>query len=197
VITGAPESDWAESPPFEPTAIFAALQEFGVEFVLIGGYAAQLHRAAVTTDDIDITPQATSANLERLAACLKHLDARLRAEGLPPGGMRIPLDKRTFRNMTTVTFITIHGPLDVALLPDGTSGYDDLIVNAGTVVAGALTFRLADLADIIRSKDAAGRAKDQAVLPELRRRLREVDVERHSAPPDARPKLRGSGRESG
>ncbi|MHB8509467.1 MAG: hypothetical protein ACYDGR_12600 [Candidatus Dormibacteria bacterium] len=101
--------------------------------------------------------------------------------------MRIPLDERTFAHMTTVTFITIRGPLDVALMPDGTSGYDDLIVNAATVQAGALHLRLADLADIIRSKDAAGRVKDQAVLPELRRRLREVELGRLSARPDVEP----------
>lgn len=158
------------------------LGRHGVEYVLIGGFGAQLHKASVTTDDLDITPRRTPENLKRLATALGEMDARLRAEGLPPGGMKIPLDEHTFRLMTTVTFITAYGPLDVALVPDGTGGYDDLIENAATVMFGGLEIRLADLRDIIRSKDAAGRVKDRDALPELRRRLLEMEGERPRPP---------------
>jgi hypothetical protein len=183
LTTGEPEKDWATPPPpLEATLILAALGRHGVEYVLIGGFGAQLHRASVTTDDLDITPRKTPENLQRLAAALKEMGTRLRAEGLPAGGVRIPVDEHPFGQMMTVTFITAHGPLDVALSPDGTGGYDDLVQNAATVLFAGLEIQLADLGDIIRLKDAAGRVKDRAALPELRRRLAEMQSESTDPP---------------
>lgn len=175
---GEPGSDWSVAPPLRPSSIFEALAEHQVDYVIIGGFGAQLHQAAITTDDLDITPERSNGNLSRLAVALRAMDARLRAVGLPPSGMAIPLDGRTFAQMTTVTFITAYGPLDIALRPDGTEGYEDLMANASTVLFNDLQIHLAALADIIRSKEASGREKDHATLPGLRERLRVMRAER-------------------
>ena len=60
-------------------AIVASLHEHRVRFVVIGGFAVQLHQVDefARTSDIDITPERSRANLERLAAALTELDARL------------------------------------------------------------------------------------------------------------------------
>ncbi|MGH3848181.1 MAG: hypothetical protein ACRDRT_00450 [Pseudonocardiaceae bacterium] len=112
---------------FRPAEILKSLLEHHVRFVVIGGLAAELHGAPIErTVDLDITPASDEANLERLAVCLRSLGARLRALGLGPQGIEVPLDARTFSGMTTITFITKFGPFDIALLPDGTTGFDDL-----------------------------------------------------------------------
>jgi hypothetical protein len=53
-------------------AIVAVLHEHGVNFVVIGGFAIQLHQVGglARTSDIDVTPERSRANLERLAAAL-------------------------------------------------------------------------------------------------------------------------------
>jgi hypothetical protein len=53
-------------------------------------------------------------------------------------------------------------------VPDGTRGYDDLIVDAAAEDIFGIEVRVASLADVIRSKQAANRPKDQRVLPTLR-----------------------------
>jgi hypothetical protein len=70
--------------------------------------------------------------------------------------------------------------LNVALLPDGTRGYDDLRRSATREqITDKVTVSVAALADIIRSKEAAGRENDRAVHPILRQDLeRSRQIER-------------------
>lgn len=111
------------------------------------------------------------ANLGRLADALRELDAKLRISGVD-GPVEFPLDQHSFDWGTTWTFVTTHGFLDIALLPDGTRGYDDLRRGASRErISDTLEVSVASLADVIRSKEAAGREKDRAVLPVLRQVL--------------------------
>ena len=56
-------------------AILATLKTHGVEYIVIGGFAAELHDVAIPpTRDVDITPQRTPGNLSRLAAALADLE---------------------------------------------------------------------------------------------------------------------------
>ena len=86
--------------------------------------------------------------------------------------LEVPLDDRSFEQGTTWTYVTKHGYLDIALLPDGTRGFDDLRRSATREqLTDTVTIFVAALADVIRSKEAAGREKDRAVLPILRQVL--------------------------
>lgn len=161
-------TDGGEAVEFRPERIIAALNDHQVDYVVIGGMGAILQGAQLPpTMDIDVTPANDRDNLARLAAALKDLGATLRAPGLPEG-VPIPLDERTFDRMTTMTFFTREGPFDVALRPDGTEGYDDLVRAAIRVDFHGHPVPVAALDDIIRSKNAAGRPKDRAALAELR-----------------------------
>ena len=89
----------------------------------------------------------------------------------------------SFDRGTTWTFVTAHGYLDVALLPDGTRGYDDLRRGASRErITDTLEVSVAALADVIRSKEAAGREKDRAVLPILRQVLERSRGIEHDQP---------------
>jgi hypothetical protein len=150
--------------------MFEALERHAVEYVVIGGTAAVIHGATHLTFDLDITPARERQNLERLAAALKDLGAR--PFGIPDDALQsFQLDGETLHNGSAWTFITEHGELDVALDPDGTQGYRDLIRDAREADAYGLLIRVASLADVIRSKEAANRDRDRAVLPDLRRTL--------------------------
>jgi hypothetical protein len=63
------------------------------------------------------------------------------------------------------------GDFDISLHPSGTQGYDDLIRDAIRLHVSSGEVPVASLADIIRSKEAAGRPKDFSALPALHDRL--------------------------
>lgn len=157
--------------PYRPDQILEVLERFDVSYVVIGGLAAEIHGSPYITRDVDVTPARNRENFSKLAAALRELDAKLRVPGLEePIG--IPLDERSFEQGTTWTYVTKHGDLDVALLPDGTLGYEDLRRHATRErLTDNLEVSVAALSDVIRSKEAAGREKDRAVLPALRQVL--------------------------
>lgn len=156
---------------FDPAALLGTLQRHGVQFVVIGGAAAVLHGAPYETIDLDITPQRDPRNLTRLAEALRDLDATLVAEA--PPGLRI--DETVIATLDNARFATRFGTLDLAFLPDGTKGYEDLAVAATSMDVQGRPVMVAALTDVIRSKEAAGREKDRAVLPLLRHLMHEID----------------------
>ena len=66
-----------------------------------------------------------------------------------------------------LNLVTRFGPLDVTYRPDGTGGFTDLVQGVVIVKLLGINVPIASLEDIIRSKEAAGRPKDIAVLPIL------------------------------
>jgi hypothetical protein len=74
------------------------------------------------------------------------------------------------------TLTTRLGDLDLVMSPAGTGGFQDLSRDADELLVAEspqLIVKVASLADVIRSKEAAGREKDRAALPLLRRTLEE------------------------
>jgi hypothetical protein len=167
------------SGDFDPERMLSVLTQEGVQFVLIGGMAAILHGDVGVTVDVDVVPDREAANLERLARALRTLGARIRAEG-EPEGLAFDCSAEFFGNLSPdsiVNMTTEAGDLDVTFCPSGTQGFRDLRRDAVEIEAAErLHILVASLADIIRSKEAAGREKDRLALPRLRRlldRLRE------------------------
>jgi hypothetical protein len=143
------------------------LHRHRVVYVLIGGLAAVYHGSPFPTEDADIAPKHDRRNLERLAAALVDLDAKIRTES-EPGGLPFPCDADWLASCRTVNLTTSAGDLDLTFEPAGTSGYDDLRRDATRTELYGVTVQIASLADVIRSKQAANRPKDQRVLPTLR-----------------------------
>lgn len=159
---------------FDPLPALRALHEAGVRFVLIGGLAGRERGSVSVTNDTDICYDRSPDNLERLAAALQAMHARLRGvvEDVP-----FILDARTLRNGDSFTFETDYGALDVLATPSGTSGYDDLAAGAETMDLGGFPVQVVALDDLIRMKRAAGRPKDRIeaeILIALRDRITEL-----------------------
>ena len=162
-----------EDATFRPEEILETLDRHGVEFVLIGGLAAVLHGAPYVTVDVDITPRAEAANLARLAEALVDLEARVRADAAGRVAVAFQPDATFLEGQQILNLMTRAGPLDIAQVPSGTRGYAELARDAIAIDLGATRVRVASLADVVRSKEAADRPKDRAALPVLRRLLEE------------------------
>jgi hypothetical protein len=154
-------------PELDARPILEALDRHRVRYVLIGGLATVHWGSPFTTEDVDITPERSRENLDRLSTALTELGATVRtaseAEGLPFARSGESLGNAGVWNLTTP-----HGDLDISFVPNGTEGYPDLIRDADSAPVHGVEVRIASLADIIRSKQAANRPKDQRVLPTLR-----------------------------
>ena len=149
---------------FRPEILLGRLGHGGVDYVVIGGVAAQAHGSAQFTGDLDICYSAEADNLERLGNALVDLKARLRgvAEEVP----FVP-DARTLRRTQILTLETQAGPLDLLIDPSGSPGYDTLAHRAVRVAWAGTTIKVASLEDLIAMKRAAGRPKDLIAVEEL------------------------------
>jgi hypothetical protein len=157
----------------EPEALFGCLERHGVEYVLIGGLAAVLHGSPLPTLDADICPSRTPENLERLAAALDELDARIRAADTP-AGVPFPRVARFLSSVDLLNLTTRAGDLDIAFVPAGGAGYGSLAPRAHQMRVRNINIPVAALEDVIRSKEAADRPKDRRSLPVLRQLLDEI-----------------------
>ena len=135
--------------------------------MVIGGLAATLHGAGTVTYDVDIVPAMTPENLSNLSEALTELEARIRVEGIP-GGLEFAHDPESLARMRVLNLVTRHGDLDLTITPAGLPTFEEWDRSAEDREALGVHFRLASLADVIRSKEAADRPKDRATLPVLR-----------------------------
>jgi hypothetical protein len=184
------------APELDIAAVLGALKRRGVRFVLIGGLASVIHGSPFPTEDIDITPERTQENLARLSGALADLQARIRTDDVS-GGLPFKHDATSLGQVALWNLTTPHGDLDISFVPSGTSGYEDVIRDASETPVLGLQVFVASLADVIRSKQAANRPKDQRVLPTLREILasrhqaRQEDAQSPQSSPDAEPSQSG------
>jgi hypothetical protein len=118
---------------------------------------------------IDLTPEASQENLARLSLALTELDARIRTEEVPDG-LPFSHDATSLAAAEMWNLICAYGEFDISFHPAGfADGYSQLVVKAHRLQVGEVEVVVADLADVIRSKESVGRPKDLRVLPTLYR----------------------------
>lgn len=156
----------------DAAAIVSVFNRHAVRYVVIGAFAALAQQAPIDpTRDIDFTPETTQANLRRLSAALKELGARIRTSAVE-GGLTFDHDATLLARASVWNLICPLGEFDLSFRPSGfEDGYQALVRQAHVVKVDGVEVTIADLADVIRSKEAAGRPKDVRVLPVLYRHL--------------------------
>ena len=152
--------------PVEPSELAELLElllDSSVEFILVGGGAAVIHGAPVTTQDIDIVHNRDAANVERLLQVLSALDARF----VDPAGRNLKPERAALTGSGQSLLRTRLGRVDVmGALHDG-RGYAELQATADTVDFEGRQLRVIDLKTLIEVKSSTGRAKDRLVVPVL------------------------------
>ncbi|MBI3333726.1 MAG: hypothetical protein HYZ93_06525, partial [Candidatus Omnitrophica bacterium] len=125
-----------------------------VQYLLIGKSGAIVYGFPDTTQDIDIFPEKSRENGQRIVSALKELGFHL--DG--------PLGEAVLQGKD---FIQIRGePFDVDLIfaPDGIRSFADAMRRASLLEG---KYPVASIDDIIKSKRAAARQKDKEVLDRL------------------------------
>jgi hypothetical protein len=150
----------ADPAPFDPERLIRTLAAHDVHYVLIGALAARLFGFPRVTADADITPERSAENLDRLAAALRELDARVYTDAIPEG-LVFDCTRAMLARAELWNLVTDAGRVDIAFRPAGTEGYDDLRRGAVAFDVFGAKLDVARLEDILRSKEAAGRPKDR------------------------------------
>lgn len=159
---------------FRPEKLLRILARHEVRHVLIGGFAGVIHGSPYVTTDVDVVPDPAAANMERLSAALDELHAKVWTAA-EPAGVPFDHDATSLTASRTWNLVTDFGRLDITFEPSGTKGFADVARDAVHLTILGAEVDVASLADVIRSKEAAGREKDRLVLPVLRRILQETE----------------------
>ncbi len=157
--------------PFDPERLLAVLARHRVDFVLVGALAARLHGFPRLTADADVTPDASPDNIDRLAAALRELDARVYTESVPEG-LSFDCSAPSLARARLWNLVTSAGRLDVIFEPAGCDGYADLRAGAERFEVHGAALQVASLRDLVRMKEAAGRPQDRQDAVLLREMLR-------------------------
>jgi hypothetical protein len=140
--------------PLQAQQVAAAFAKHDVDYMFIGKSGAILLGYPGTTQDVDVFPRREIGNGRRIVAALIELGFPINEE----------LEADIVRGKD---FVQIkNGPFDIDLVfaPDGIENYDE----AKSRVDLSSGFPVANIADIIESKRAAGRPRDAIELPQLR-----------------------------
>lgn len=145
-----------ESLAADQEALLRILVKHGVELVVLGGVGAQFRGWKSATADLDIALSRSDENTDRFNRAL----AEIGVLGEPQYGQ------------FGTSFETRHGRLEVIRKADGIGGYEDWLRSATEENFGeGLVIVVAAGDDILASKQAAGRAKDEAILEQMREDL--------------------------
>ncbi len=148
--------------------LLTALSSAEVEFIVVGGVCAALHGAPVSTFDLYIVYSRTDQNLARLEEALQELEASYR---MKPG---VSPDARRLDTPGHHQLMTRFGPLDLLGSTVRGQSYQDLLGHTEEInLAAGNVVRILDLATLIRIKESLARERDLAMLPVLRRTLKE------------------------
>jgi hypothetical protein len=159
-------------PTADLDALLVELQQAGVEHIIVGGAAAVLQGAPLTTQDLDIVHRRTVENVDRLMALLLRLDAYLR---LDPAHRQLRPTRELLLGRGHINLSTSLGPLDPLCEIGDRQGYEELLPHSEVMTDGSLSLRVLDLSTLIDLKSRTGQAKDLLMLPVLIATLRARD----------------------
>lgn len=146
--------------PLDLGRLLETLARHGVDYVVIGGVAVQVHGHRRTTMDLDLVPGPSPENLRRLAAALGELEAVPRDPSPGGGEMSVADPERLAIAAIVPPLSTRHGQLHILNQPKGGRPFGDLREAALVVEVDGLEIPIVSLDDLIRMKRAAGRPGD-------------------------------------
>jgi hypothetical protein len=155
-------------PSTDLSTLLDRLLEAEVEFVLVGGLAAVVQGAPITTFDVDIVHRRTPDNVDRLLAFLSQVGARYRGRPDPP----LPPSRTALLGPGHSLLMTELGPLDVLGVIENGAGYDQIASGALVLTIAGGSLKVLSLETIVALKQGSTEPKDKLRLPILQALLR-------------------------
>ena len=146
--------------PLDLGELIAVLARHGVDYLVIGGVATQVHGHRRTTMDLDLTPDPDPENLRRLGAALAELEARPRDAVAEGAEIDVGDPERLAVAAIVPPLLTRHGQVHILKEPKGARGFDEMRDRALVVDLDGVEVAIVSLDDLIRMKRAAGRRSD-------------------------------------
>jgi hypothetical protein len=147
-------------PVFEPDRVIAALNEAGIDYVVVGGLAVAAHGVVRATRDLDIVPGGDKPNMDQLARCLASLGGEHPIEGrLTGAALARPLSFKV---------TTRHGDVQILNRMHGVPPFEALRRDQIRVeIAPDAIAPVCSLAHLRAMKLTADRPRDRVDLAEL------------------------------
>jgi hypothetical protein len=162
-----------KTPCSDLSAILEGLIKADVKFILVGGLAAVIQGAPVTTMDVDIVHSQSSENILKLFKFLKSIDAIYRR----PDNKIIEPKENDFSEKGHSLFLTRIGPLDVLAFIEQEKTYEDLLKDTVEIEFRGNTIRVLDIRAMIELKKTSKDPKYKQRLPVLEETLRQLEEE--------------------
>jgi len=145
--------------------ILERLSDAGIEFVIVGGYAALTHGSSFLTRDLDLCAILAPGTIHKLRGALADLNPKHRLTPQRLSFLEHPPEGMGVENLYLETDI---GIVDILSTITGVGDFAVVTENAEEVVVEGRTYRVISLDDLIRTKEALGREKDLLTAKELR-----------------------------
>ena len=141
------------------------LAEAGVDFVVIGGYAAVIHGSAYVTNDVDVCAVLSPDNVEKIRKALADLKPVHRQTHRKPSFLQVPAPGQPLENLYLETD---DGIIDIITSVLGVGDFARLRERAVRAEIFGVSCAVISLDDLIAAKEAVGREKDFLTAKELR-----------------------------
>ena len=158
------------------SAILEGLLDAEIKFILVGGLAAVVQGAPITTMDVDIVPDRSSENLSKLIDFLESIDAIYRR----PDDKIIRPNEKDIAGMGRFLFTTRSGPLDVLAYIEKGKVYKDLLEHTVEVEFRGKSIRVLDLKALVDLKRSSKDPEDKQRLLVLEKTLKQIDEQKQS-----------------
>lgn len=145
--------------------ILQRLADGGLDFVIVGGYAALTHGSTMVTRDLDICAVLTPENVEKLRTLLAEWNPRHR---ITPQKLSFLDHPALGQQLNNLYLQTDAGVLDILSSILGVGDFDRLKQRAEQLEVDGRVYQLIGLDDLIRAKEAVGREKDLLAVKELK-----------------------------
>ena len=147
------------------TELLRRLHKEGVEFSIVGGYAARSHGSSFTTDDVDVCVRLGYANLKKLerAVCDLNPRHRITANKLP-----FQLTESLAESLKNIYLKTDIGILDCLGEVAGIGDFDAVLNESELTDFSFGKCHRLKIDALIKAKEAVGRDHDIRTATELR-----------------------------
>ena len=141
-------------------ALLKGLSSARIEFILVGGIAAVVQGAPITTVDLDIVHSQSNENIQKLMEFLESVEAIYRR----PDDKVIKPDERDLKGKGHLLLTTCYGALDILGAIEKGLGYNDLLSDTVEIELQGHKVRVLNLEAMAMLKRGATAPEEQYKL---------------------------------